>query len=130
SPARTGTAIDADVPHVPLWRAVPDRREAVLREIAAWAPDIVYCHGLMNVEWEAELARAHPAILFAHNYAGTCISGTKRRAFPWARPCGKVLGPLCLGLYHICRCGGLSPKTMLRHYREQRRRQRLFTCYR
>src|SRR5262249_58372418 len=37
--------------------------------------------------------------------------------------CGRQLSPACLALYLPRGCGGSSPITMIRRYREQRRRQ-------
>ena len=69
-------------------------------------------------------------VLFAHNYHGNCVSGTKRHALPSARPCDRRLGLGCLARYYPCRCGGLDPRTLLTLYRTQRRRRVLLPRYR
>ena len=41
---------------------------------------------------EETLLAHFPAVLFAHNYHGTCLTGTKRHAFPSPRPCSRSFG--------------------------------------
>jgi glycosyltransferase involved in cell wall biosynthesis len=110
---------------VPLWRLDEDGFGFARR----WRPDVCYLHGLSEPTREEALLERFPTVLFAHNYAGTCVSGTKRHALPTPRPCERVLGPGCLLAYLPCRCGGLNPATMLRHYVQQTRRRRLLPRY-
>jgi glycosyltransferase involved in cell wall biosynthesis len=98
---------------------------SALAEVAAWKPDVIYSHSLVDVGLEATLAAKYPTVFFAHAYYGACISGTKRFAFPAIKPCTRALGPGCLAHYHVRRCGGLSPVTMVSEYRLQRRRRAL-----
>ncbi len=95
----------------------------------AWRPDVVYVQGVESPDLERRLVESHAAALFAHGYAGTCISGTKRHAFPFPQPCRRVLGGGCLLLYLPRRCGGLSPRTMLAQYRIQAARRVLLPRY-
>ena len=118
--------IDDGLVEFPRWQV----GEAALLRASAWGPDLCYLHGLDSPETEEELVRRFPTILFAHNYHGTCISGAKRHAFPWAQPCERELGPACLGLYLPRRCGGLNPLTMVRQYQVQQRRRALLPRYR
>jgi glycosyltransferase involved in cell wall biosynthesis len=63
-----------------------------------------------------------PSVFFAHDYNGTCISGSKSFKYPVVEPCDRRFGPACLAHYYPRRCGGLSPVTMFRLYGVQRRR--------
>lgn len=87
-----------------------------------WAPDVLLINGLNDVALESRLLRARPSVFVAHNFYGTCISGTKSWAFPVERPCGRQFGWPCLLHYFPHRCGGLSPTTMLRLYGRERAR--------
>lgn len=95
----------------------------VLNTIAQWRPDVVYNHGLFAPEADVALAAGFPTIYFAHNYGGTCVSGTKCLSFPGRTPCDRVLGPGCLAMYLPRRCGGLNPLGAVRMYFRERRRQ-------
>jgi len=118
---------EAIVPaHVPV-DAVPAsgaRPPGVPAELERWAPDVVYVHGLESAELEAALLARFPCALFAHNYYGTCATGTKRFAFPHVRACTRALGPACFALNYARRCGGLSPITFVRLYALQARRRK------
>jgi glycosyltransferase involved in cell wall biosynthesis len=122
-------AVDARTSGPPAWRVREDDLPAALAPVAAWRPDVVYLQGLEAPAVEEALADRFPTVLFAHNYHGACISGTKRYAFPVARPCGRTFGAACLLHYYPRRCGGLSPRTMVREYRRQRRRQALLARF-
>ncbi len=120
-------AVDDGVPDVPCWHfAGPD----ALRAAADWRPDVCFAHGLAAPQREAALLERFAVVLFAHNYHGTCISGSKCHSFPRAQPCGRTLGPLCLALHYARRCGGLNPRTTLRQYALQQRRRELLPRYR
>lgn len=93
-----------------------------LEALRAWRPDVIYAHGLRSPELEEAAYDIAPAVFFAHNYHGTCISGTKMTRLPVANPCDRRLGPACLAHYFPRRCGGLNPATMWRHYQLQSRR--------
>ena len=115
---------------VPIWTTTGMSIEELLAKVERWGPDVVYSHGLENSELEAALAVRFPTVLYAHNYLGTCVSGTKCHARPGYEPCRRRLGPACLALYLPRRCGGLNPITAVRMYRQERRRQRTFQDYR
>jgi glycosyltransferase involved in cell wall biosynthesis len=114
----------------PSWCAGGKERLDALRHVQDWRPDVAYVQGLADMELEEWLVQHFPAARFAHGYVGTCVSGTKRHAFPWSSPCGRTLGAACLALYHVRRCGGLDPRTMLESYRSQHRRRELLGRYR
>ncbi len=112
-------------PGVPCWSLEKSSREEALRRAQEFAPDLIFCHRLESLDWERALLRIAPGVFFAHNYYGTCISGTKTRSFPHPAPCPRVFGAACLAQYFPRRCGGLNPATMLRLYAANRSRLEL-----
>jgi glycosyltransferase involved in cell wall biosynthesis len=120
-------AINDALPAMPYWRV--DHADA-LESARRFAPDVCFLQGLESPALEEALVDRFPVVLFAHNYHGTCVSGTKHHALPTRRPCDRALGPGCLFLYLPCRCGGMNPVTMVRQYALQRRRLRLLGRYR
>lgn len=117
----SGAAIDDDCPGLPILTPA---------DMASQRPDVCLSHGLSDPGLEADLVERFPTVLYAHNYHGTCASGTKRFAFPMLRPCGKPFGPGCLALYYPRRCGGLNPLTAVGLYRQQARRAAVLPRYR
>ena len=105
----------------PAWCAAELGMESALHSVAKWKPCVVYCHGLELSGLEDALLNAYPTVLYAHNYYGTCISGTKCHSSPHASPCARRFGPSCLLLYYPRRCGGLHPGTMWGMFRRQSR---------
>lgn len=97
--------------------------ETVVAAAARWQPDVVYTHGLGVPSLDAALAERFPTVAFVHNYDATCATGTKRHGAPQVTPCGRPLGIGCLALWGPRRCGGHSPRTMLRMYGDARGRQ-------
>ena len=93
-----------------------------LPAIRAWRPDVVFSHGLLDPAFEDQLLEMAPGVFFGHTYYGTCISGEKTHKLPVVQPCGRSFTAACLALYFPRRCGGLSPVTLVRDYRRQRRR--------
>lgn len=103
--------------------------EAALGKVERWLPEVVYSHSIGPVALEAALLRRYPGVFFAHGYLGTCISGRKCFSFPRFQPCSRELGPACLPLYGVRRCGGLSPVTAWSAWQEQTARKRLLPQY-
>ncbi len=103
---------------VPAWAADTSGSDAVDR-LRAFAPDVLYAHGLDDPALEARALAVAPAVAVEHNYHGTCISGSKTMSLPRVRACDRRFGPACLALYFPRRCGGLSPLTMVRMYNAQ-----------
>jgi glycosyltransferase involved in cell wall biosynthesis len=103
--------------------------ELCLRRIRDWRPDVVFGHGVAGVKLEEALLDVAPAVLFAHGYHGTCVSGTKRHAWPRVSVCQRQLGAGCLLCYLPRRCGGLNPLTLVQQYRLQTRRHALLRHY-
>jgi glycosyltransferase involved in cell wall biosynthesis len=91
---------------------------------------VVYVHGLESPSLEAQLLDRWPGVLFAHNYYGTCATGTKRHAFPHVAMCSRRFGPTCLALHYPRRCGGLDPASLIRTYGRQVARRALLARYR
>jgi glycosyltransferase involved in cell wall biosynthesis len=100
-----------------------------IEQLGKWKPDVSYVHGLLDPDTEARLLDVAPAVLAAHSYYGTCISGEKTHKFPIVQPCGRRFGAACLALYFPRRCGGLSPVSMMTAYGRQRRRLALLDRY-
>ena len=121
--------IDGLAGEAPAWCVETAGPEAV-ESAGRWRPDVAYVQGLESPAVEEALAGRQPAVLFAHNYHGACVSGTKRHAFPVVRPCDRRFGLGCLLHYYPRRCGGLDPRTLVRLYRLQSRRQALLPLYR
>jgi glycosyltransferase involved in cell wall biosynthesis len=119
--------VDERVAGTPVWQI--DTDGTAWSYLARWRPDVVYSQGLEDPACEEALLGRCPTVLFAHNYHGTCVSGTKRHAWPVPCPCDRQRGPGCLLYYYPRRCGGLSPVTLLRHYHLQRRRGSLLPRY-
>jgi len=101
----------------------------VIAQIKDWKPDLIFCHGSTDMEFEAAVLKLAPGIFFAHDYKGTCISGLKARKFPTPAPCNRLFGPACLVQYFPRRCGGRSPITMFRLYAKESRRLKLMHSY-
>jgi glycosyltransferase involved in cell wall biosynthesis len=131
---------ETDVPAGREWIAVPGGSpqwcasylgiERTLAALRSWKPAVVYCHGLLNPRFEAEILRIAPAVFYAHSYYGTCISGTKSFGRPAMVPCNRRFGWGCFFHYHVRRCGGLNPLAMRAEYRRQAQRLRLLRSYR
>jgi glycosyltransferase involved in cell wall biosynthesis len=97
--------------------------------IREWRPDVTCLHGLLNPDLERQLLDVAPAVLFAHGYYGTCISGQKTHKFPVIQTCDRIFGAACLALFYPRRCGGLNPLTMTREYAQQAARNALLPRY-
>ena len=119
----------ADCSDVTTWTTGDKSVAEVVALAGAWEPEVLFAHGLDSPDLEVALAERFPTVFFAHNYQGTCVSGTKCHSRPGFEVCRRALGPGCLALYFPRRCGGRNPFTMLRMYRTQRRRQRLLSSY-
>src|SRR5580658_6181029 len=104
------------------WCVAESGLEPALAALRAWRPDVIYTNKIATPSLEEELQTVAPAVLFAHDYHGTCISGLKAFKFPVVTPCDRRFGWQCLALYFPRRCGGRNPITMLELYRLQSRR--------
>ena len=98
-------------------------------ELRRWRPEIVFSQGLDDLDTEAAAMALAPSALFAHDYYGTCISGTKLFQGASPQPCEQPFGAACLANYFPRRCGGRSPITMLRRYAFETRRHTLLKRY-
>ena len=123
--------IDPTELDIPRWCSEQLGSHTTLQRVREWTPDIVYSHGLAANTLEEELVSHFPVVLHAHNYYyGTCLTGSKRHAFPSARPCRRRFGAACLVLHYPRRCGGLDPATMVRSYYTQKQRRARLPRYR
>jgi glycosyltransferase involved in cell wall biosynthesis len=113
----------------PSWCVAELGASRSLRMLSDWQPDVIYSHKVEDPELEAATLRIAPSVYFAHDYQGMCISGTKTFKFPVTRPCRRQFSGACLAHYYPHRCGGLSPITMTRLYRLQKKRLNLLRRY-
>jgi glycosyltransferase involved in cell wall biosynthesis len=104
--------------------------DAALAALREWRPDVIYVHGLLDVDTGTRLQQIAPAILFLHTYTGTCISGRKTFTRPAVVPCDRTFGWPCLAQYFPRGCGGRSPVTMWNEFRRQERQQTVLRGYR
>ncbi len=119
---------EPDATRGPRWYAAQGEREAVAA-LVEWRPDVLFVQGLRSPDLEERLLSICPAVLFAHGYAGLCISGHKLHRLPATAPCTRAFGAACLALYFPRRCGGWSPLTAVDSYRREARRHRLIGRY-
>ncbi|MEX0691682.1 MAG: glycosyltransferase family 4 protein [Gemmatimonadales bacterium] len=108
----------------------PHQIEADLGALAAWQPDVLLNHGLLDPRVEAAALDLAPAVLVTHSYYGTCISGSKTYRWPRTSPCTRTLGWGCVLRYYPRHTGGWSPSALQREWRRQRARQSLLPRYR
>ena len=113
----------------PSWCVAELGKERAVAALRDWQPDVIYSHKVEDPELEAATLGVAPSVYFAHDYQGMCISGTRTFKFPTIKPCGRDFDRQCLAHYFPHRCGGLSPLTMLKHYRLQSKRQELLHRY-
>jgi glycosyltransferase involved in cell wall biosynthesis len=117
----TAQAITRDA-NAPVWRMAQLGAQGSLESLRRWQPEVIYSHGLNDLEIEARALELAPAMIFAHDYRAVCISGSKAFAFPKTRPCVRPFGAGCLANFYPRRCGGLNPLTMFEDYRGAARR--------
>jgi glycosyltransferase involved in cell wall biosynthesis len=115
---------------VPAWCAAESGEGPALEQLRAWRPELLYVHKVKSPRVEERLLDVAPAVFFAHDYYGTCISGLKTHKYPEVVPCERRFGRSCLLHYYPHRCGGLSPLTMLKLFRLQSSRLALLPRYR
>jgi glycosyltransferase involved in cell wall biosynthesis len=119
------TAIDCGVACSGSWSDADSNPDVLLRKVSDWNPSVVYLHDPPSLELHAMLLERFPVVMFAHSYYGACPTGQKMNAFPVPIPCARPCGPACLVLHYSRRCGGLSPITMIRGYRNEMGRKTL-----
>jgi len=114
----------------PVWSVQALGLARAITSLEAWDPDVLYVQGFQDPLVEQKVLDVAPAVFFAHDFYGTCISGTKTFRYPTTRPCDRVLGWECLAQYYPRRCGGLSPLTMWKEFSRQSRRLEQLRRYR
>ncbi len=107
---------------VPVFSVASDGVARAIQALVEWRPDVVYIHGLHDVNTANRLVDVAPSVTFVHTYIGTCISGTKTHMSPHPVACSRQFGAACLAVYFPRRCGGNNPVTMWRLYRAQSER--------
>lgn len=113
----------------PVWSVSTLGLQGAVDALREWQPDLLYAHGLLDPFVEERALEVAPAVLFVHDYYGTCISGLKTLTQPVVTPCSRRFGWQCLAQYYPRRCGGLSPVSMVRQFRLQRDRFELLSRY-
>jgi len=113
----------------PAWCASAMGMPRALAALASWRPDVIYVHGMSDLPAAARIIESAPAVLFAHGYYGTCISGSKMFSAPRPQPCARRFGWRCLIQYYPHRCGGLNPLRMWSDYQKQNARLALLGRY-
>jgi glycosyltransferase involved in cell wall biosynthesis len=104
---------------IPMLCASDLGAEQCLVRLRDWGPQLLFIHDLQDPEILRQMVSFAKTVFYAHNYFGTCISGRKSFAFPSMEACARKFGCSCVAFYHARRCGGRSPRTMLRMYRLQ-----------
>jgi glycosyltransferase involved in cell wall biosynthesis len=115
---------------VPIWCIADLGASCAFATLRDWRPDLIYVHGILDIDVEAQLLAIAPAVFFAHAYTGTCISARKSFRIPTIEPCDRRFGAACLAYYYPRRCGGLNPATMWRDYRRQAAKLLILRRYR
>jgi glycosyltransferase involved in cell wall biosynthesis len=113
----------------PCWSVSTLGLERAISSMRDWRPDVLYAHGLLNPSVEEKTLDVAPAVFFAHDYYGACISGAKTFTRPIVQPCARRFGWACLAQYYARGCGGLSPITMITQFAKQRDRLDLLRRY-
>jgi len=113
----------------PAWCVAEIGATRAIDSVQRWRPEMIFTHGLFNLEIERRALAITSAIAFAHDYRATCISGAKAFAFPATTPCMRRFGKGCLVNFYPRRCGGLNPLTMLTDFsRASARLELLRSC--
>ena len=114
----------------PVWNIEKLGIDRAIDALCDWKPDILFSHGFLDPHIEGRTLDAAPAVFFAHDFYGTCISGFKMHRRPTTQPCDRVLGWRCLAEYHVRGCGGWSPVSMVREFHRQSSRLERLRGYR
>ena len=116
-------------PETQCWSTQDHGPEVATMRLITWAPDLIYVHGLADVNFEARIQQIAPSVFYAHNYYGLCISGTKSFSRPRRTPCSRKFGAACLTHFLVRGCGGRNPVQMFEDYQLQQRRLDLLRTY-
>jgi len=128
--ASTQERIDSHCAPLTSWCVEELGIEAVRQRLEHWKPDVVYSQGLRNGGVEDMLLDSQPVVLFAHEYYGTCGTGSKCHSFPRIQPCQRRFGPACLILHYPRHCGALDPREAWETFRRQAGRHSRLPRYR
>ena len=86
---------------MPVWNVEALGIDRAVAALGAWKPDVLFSHGFLDPQIEEQTLDVAPAVFFAHDYYGTCISGFKTHRRPTTQPCDRVFGWRCLIEYHV-----------------------------
>ncbi len=106
----------------PTWCMDQMGSQRSLEALSRWRPALIYSHGLTDIDAETRALALAPAIIFAHDYRATCISGYKSFALPAPAPCARRFGAGCVANFYPRRCGGLNPLALVSDFRRAARR--------
>lgn len=118
-------SIIADYAEIPVWICSKKTVPEVINIIELWCPDLVYYQGIEDSDLETAIVVRFSTVFYAHNYHGTCVSGTKTNGVI-GKPCHRRLGASCLVAYYPFRCGGLNPITMIKLFQKNVKRKNNF----
>ncbi len=76
----------------PVWSVADLGLDQALADLSSWRPHLLYSHGMLDPNVERRTLDIAPAVFFAHNYYGTCISGAKTFRNPVVTPCDRRFG--------------------------------------
>jgi glycosyltransferase involved in cell wall biosynthesis len=127
--AEKGT-VDPPGVELPFWsnEDLPGRHE-LWHELTRWRPDVVYSHRIASTDIDRRLLESYPAVVYVHDYSGTCPTGRKSHSFPTMQPCQRTLGPMCLLLHYPRRCGGLNPLVAWKMFQQERDHNSRLSAY-
>jgi glycosyltransferase involved in cell wall biosynthesis len=92
---------------------------AALGTLMSWKPDVVFVQRITDATFERSMLATIPAVFFAHDYQGLCISGFRTHRARQDRVCSEQFDARCLARFFPYGCGGRSPLTMWRDFRRQ-----------
>jgi glycosyltransferase involved in cell wall biosynthesis len=120
--AESGRALDRGIEPLVRWDLKTLARDAFIKQLAAFEPDIVFLQGCHDQTLELELAPRFRTVMFAHAFYGTCATGWRVHRIPDRRICSRRFGPACLPINFIRGCGARNPVHLLNMYSAQRDR--------
>ncbi|MBK6315597.1 MAG: glycosyltransferase family 4 protein [Blastocatellia bacterium] len=121
---KPGTPSIAVPKGVPAYHLQSAGLESVIEELNAIDGAVVLANSLDSMLYTVGRRIRHAIAFYAHTYVGSCITGMRINRLPSPSPCEREFGPAWLLNYFPRRCGGLSPLTMIRSYRQQVERRR------
>jgi glycosyltransferase involved in cell wall biosynthesis len=109
-------AVDRRTGALERWSLRDLGRQAFAAELARFAPDVVFLQGAHDETLDLELASRYPAVLFAHGFYGTCVTGARVHRIPQRQICNRRMGMACLPVNFLRGCGGRDPIRLSKLY--------------